>query len=144
MTEDFDDLISELEEAIQKEEKEIYSERTLEEAHNPKNVGVLKDPDGYGRITGPCGDTIQIHIKVDNGKIVDSKFITDGCGPSTASGSVITEMVKGKTIEEALMIQAKDVLAVLEGLPEESIHCPVLAVTTLKAAIEDYKYKRRG
>jgi len=141
MTEDFDDLISELEEAIQKEEKEIYSERTLEEAYNPKNVGVLKDPDGYGRIIGPCGDTIQIHIKVDNGKVIDCKFITDGCGPSTASGSVVTEMVKGKTIEEALMIQAKDVLAVLDGLPEESIHCPVLAVNTLRAAIEDYKKK---
>ncbi len=141
MTEEFDDLINELEAAIQKEEKELYSERTLEEAYNPKNVGVLDDPDGYARITGPCGDTIQIHLKVEGGKIVDCKFIADGCGPSTASGSAVTEMAKGKTIEDALLIQDKDILAVLDGLPEESIHCPVLAVNTLRAAIEDYKAK---
>ncbi len=141
MKEEFDDLINELEAAIQKEEKQLYSERTLEEAYNPKNVGVLEDPDGCGRITGPCGDTIQIHLKVEGGKIVDCKFITDGCGPSTASGSAVTEMAKGKTIEDALMIDAKAVLAVLDGLPEESIHCPVLAVNTLRAAIEDYKAK---
>jgi len=141
MTEEFDDLINELEAAIQKEEKELYSERTLEEAYNPKNVGVLEDPDGCGRITGPCGDTSQIHLKVEGGKIVDCKFITDGCGPSTASGSAVTEMAKGKTIEDALLIQDKDILAVLDGLPEESIHCPVLAVNTLRAAIEDYKDK---
>ncbi|NAS89678.1 iron-sulfur cluster assembly scaffold protein [ANME-1 cluster archaeon AG-394-G21] len=141
MTEEFGDLINELEAAIQKEEKELYSERTLKEAYNPKNVGVLEDPDGYARITGPCGDTIQIHLKIADAEIVDCKFITDGCGPSTASGSAVTEMAKGKTIEEALLIQAKDVLAVLDGLPEESIHCPVLAVNTLRAAIEDYKDK---
>jgi len=69
----------------------------------------------------------------------NSKFITDGCGPSTASGSAVTEMAKGKTIEDALMIDANAILAVLDGLPEESIHCPVLAVNTLRAAIEDYK-----
>jgi nitrogen fixation NifU-like protein len=141
MTEEFDDLINELEATIQKEEKELYSERTLEEAYNPKNVGVLEDPDGCGRITGPCGDTIQIHLKVEGGKIVDCKFITDGCGPSTASGSAVTEMAKGKTIEDALRINANAVLAVLDGLPEESIHCPTLAVNTLRAAIEDYKNK---
>ncbi|MGB7002540.1 MAG: iron-sulfur cluster assembly scaffold protein [Halobacteriota archaeon] len=141
MTEEFDDLINELEAAIQKEEKELYSERTLEEAYNPKNVGVLEDPDGYARITGPCGDTIQIHLKIADAKIVDCKFITDGCGPSTASGSAVTEMAKGKTIEDALMIDANAILAVLDGLPEESIHCPVLAVNTLRAAIEDYKDK---
>ena len=141
MKEEFDDLINELEAAIQKEEKELYSERTLEEAYNPKNVGVLEDPDGYARITGPCGDTMQIHLKVADAKIVDCKFITDGCGPSTASGSAVTEMAKGKTIEDALMIDANAILAVLDGLPEESIHCPVLAVNTLRAAIEDYKDK---
>ncbi|RCV65073.1 nitrogen fixation protein NifU [Methanophagales archaeon] len=141
MTEEFDDLINELEAAIQKEEKELYSEKTLEEAYNPKNVGVLEDPDGCGRITGPCGDTMQIHLKVEGGKIVDCKFITDGCGPSTASGSTVTEMAKGKTVEDALMIEANAVLAVLDGLPEESVHCPVLAVNTLRAAIEDYKNK---
>ncbi len=141
MTEEFDDLITELEATIQKEEKELYSERTLEEAYNPKNVGVLEDPDGYARITGPCGDTMQIHLKIADAKIVDCKFITDGCGPSTASGSAVTEMAKGKTIEDALRIEAKAILAVLDGLPEESIHCPVLAVNTLRAAIADYKAK---
>ena len=141
MTEEFDDLIGELEATIQKEEKELYSESTLEEAYNPKNVGVLEHPDGCGRITGPCGDTVQIHIKVVGGRIVDCKFITDGCGPATASGSAVTEMAKGKTIEDALRIDANAVLAVLDGLPEESIHCPTLAVNTLRAAIEDYRTK---
>ncbi len=72
---------------------------------------------------------------------MDSKFITDGCGPSIACGSVVTEMVKGKTIEEAFRIEDKDILSVLDGLPEENLHCPVLAVNTLRAAMEDYKKK---
>ncbi|MBN1761560.1 MAG: iron-sulfur cluster assembly scaffold protein [Methanomicrobia archaeon] len=133
-----------MEETIQKEEREIYTERTLEEAYNPKNVGELKNPDGAASITGPCGDTVQIHLAVKGDTIVASKFITDGCGASTACGSVITELAKGKTVEEASRIQDKDVLSVLGGLPEDNIHCALLAANTLRAALEDYKSKLSG
>jgi nitrogen fixation NifU-like protein len=135
----FDELVASIEETIQKEEREIYTERTLKEAYNPKNVGALKNPDGIARITGPCGDTVQIHLKVKEDMITDSKFTTDGCGASTACGSVITELAKGKTVEEALTIKDKDVLSILGGLPEDNIHCALLAANTLKAALEDYK-----
>ena len=152
---DFDVLLENLQAEILKEEKEIYTERTLKEAYNPKNVGVLKEPGGAARVTGPCGDTMQIHLKVKvkvkvkvnvkedlSDKIVDCKFITDGCGASVACGSVITELVKGKTIEEASMLTPESILAVLGGLPEENIHCASLAVDTLKAAIANYNEPR--
>ncbi len=138
---DLDELVRGIEERIRKEEREIYTERTLAEAYNPRNVGELGNPDGAARVTGPCGDTMQIHLRVDNGIIVASKFITDGCGASIACGSVVTELVKGKTVEEAFTIEDKDILSVLGGLPEENIHCAMLAVETLRAALEDYKSK---
>ncbi|RJS73011.1 iron-sulfur cluster assembly scaffold protein [Methanophagales archaeon] len=142
---DFDELLENLQAEILKEEKEIYTERTLKEAYNPKNVGELKKPSGAARVTGSCGDTMQIHLKVKvkedlSDKIVDCKFITDGCGASVACGSVITELVKGKTIEKASMLTPESILAVLGGLPEENIHCAALAVDTLKAAIANYSH----
>ncbi len=136
-TSDFDELTKKIEEEILKGEREVYTEKTLEEAYNPKNVGELETPSGTARVTGPCGDTLQIHIKIEENKIVDCKFITDGCGASMACGSVVTELVKGKTIEQAPTVGYKDVISVLGGLPEENIHCSVLAVDTLRAALED-------
>jgi nitrogen fixation NifU-like protein len=136
-----DKLVAGMEETIQKEEREIYTKRTLEEAYNPKNVGELKNPDGAARITGPCGDTLQIHLKVEGDTIVDSKFITDGCGASTACGSVITELARDKRVEEAATIKDKDILSILGGLPEDNVHCALLAANTLKAALDDYKIK---
>ncbi|HEX59827.1 MAG TPA: iron-sulfur cluster assembly scaffold protein [Methanomicrobia archaeon] len=121
--------------------RQIFTEKTIEEAYNPKNVGEIDNPDGAARITGPCGDTMQIHLKLDGDVIVDCKFMTDGCGPTIACGSVITELVKGRTVEEASKISEKDILDVLGGLPEEHLHCPVLAVNTLKAAIKELKKK---
>ncbi|MDF2956739.1 MAG: Fe-S cluster assembly scaffold protein IscU [Candidatus Alkanophagales archaeon MCA70_species_1] len=137
----FDDLVKELEEAIMEDARQIFTEKTIEEAYNPKNVGEIDNPDGAARITGPCGDTMQIHLKLDGDVIVDCKFMTDGCGPTIACGSVITELVKGRTVEEASKISEKDILDVLGGLPEEHLHCPVLAVNTLKAAIKELKKK---
>ncbi|MHC1599325.1 MAG: iron-sulfur cluster assembly scaffold protein [Candidatus Methanospirareceae archaeon] len=138
-----DELVDSIEKTIRTEEREIYTERTLAEAYNPKNVGELDNPDGTARVTGPCGDTVQIHLQVKNGRIVDSKFITDGCGASTACGSVVTELVKGKTVEEAFAVKDRDVLSILGGLPEENIHCALLTTNTLRAALEDYKNKKR-
>lgn len=135
-----DDFVREAEETLLEDAKKVYTEKTIEEAYNPKNVGEIKNADGAARITGPCGDTMQIHLRVNEDRIVDSKFLTDGCGATIACGSVITEMVRGRTIEEALKIDEKDILNILGELPEEHLHCPVLAINTLRAAIEDYNF----
>lgn len=139
---EFDELIRELEEAIREDEKERYGEKMVKEALNPKNVGTLENPDGAASITDAHGDTMQIHLKVEVGRIADCKFITDGRGPTIAFGSVITELVKGKTVEEAFKIEDKDIVAVLGGLPGDEEHTPELAVNTLRAALEDYKKKQ--
>ena len=115
----------------------------VKEALNPKNVGALENPDGAASITDAHGDTMQIHLKVEVGRIADCRFITDGRGPTIAFGSVITELVKGKTVEEAFKIEDKDIVAVLGGLPGDEEHTPELAVNTLRAALEDYKTKNR-
>ena len=141
---DFDKFTEGIQALVLEEARKIYSERTIREAYDPKNVGQLEDADGVGRMTGSCGDTMQIALKVDDNRIVDSKFLTDGCGASIACGSLITELIKGKSIVEALSLEAKDILSVLGGLPKESLHCSVLAVDTLKAAINDYKSRMTG
>ena len=140
---EFDELVASIDETIQKEERAIYSERALEEAYHPKNVGELKSPDGAARITGPCGDTMQIQLHVEGDILTDVKFVTDGCGASTACGSVITELAKGKTVEGASRIKDADVLAVLGGLPEENVHCALLAANTLNAALDEYRNKQK-
>ena len=134
----FEVMIRDLEKSIKEDEKEFYGEKTVEEAYNPKNIGMLENPDGAARITDSHGNTMQIHLKVEGERISDSKFLVDGGGPLVAFGSVITELVKGKTIEEALRIGEKDIETVLGGLPEDDEHTPELAVNTLKAALEDY------
>jgi len=126
------------EELIQAEMRKIYSETTIDHAMNPRNVGDMADADGFARVTGPCGDTMEIWLRIKNGTIAEASFLTDGCGTSIASGSMVTEMVKGKSITEARKIGQQDVLTVLGGLPEESEHCALLAANTLKAAIRDY------
>jgi nitrogen fixation NifU-like protein len=135
----FEEMVTELEEKIRAEEKEYFGEKTVEEAFNPKNVGELEHPDGAARLTDTDEDTMQIHLKVDDGIITEIKFITDARGPTIAFGSVITELVKGKTVEEAAKIEAEDIVLVLGGLPEDDPHTPELAVNTLRAALENYK-----
>jgi NifU homolog involved in Fe-S cluster formation len=141
---DLNAFVEEIEAKILEEEREIYTERTLKEANDPKNLGEIKGANGFGKVTGPCGDTMQICLKIEDDKITGSKFLTDGCGSSIACGSVITELVKSKSIEEALKVGDKDILSVLGGLPEENLHCSVLAADTLRAAIEDYIDKGKG
>ena len=104
----------------------------------PRNLGELPTPDGFATVTGPCGDTMEIYLRVRDNKIMNVSFRTDGCGPSIASGSMITEMVRQITIGEAQRIGQQDVLTALGGLPEESEHCALLAANTLKKAIKDY------
>ena len=127
-----------LDEQIMAEMRKIYSEKVIDHAMNPRNVGRIMNADGFARITGTCGDTMEISLKVRDGKIVDAKFWTDGCSAIIACGSMATELVKGKSVDEALRIDSEHILSALGGLPKESIHCAVLASDTLRAAIENY------
>ena len=128
----------EFQELIKAQMRKIYSETVIDHAMNPRNLGDMEDADGFGRVTGPCGDTMEIWLRAKNGGLTDATFLTDGCGTSLASGSMVTEMAKGKEITEALKISQQDVLTALGGLPEESQHCALLAANTLKEAIRNY------
>ncbi len=134
MTSEFD----ELQELVKTEMRKVYSETTIDHAMNPRNVGDIQNADGFARVTGPCGDTMEIWLKVNTGTIANAAFTTDGCGPSIASGSMVTEIAKGKNVSEARKISQQYVLSALGGLPEESEHCALLAANTLKEAIRDY------
>ena len=142
MSIDIDELAKRLETQVLEDARAVFSETVIEYAYNPRNVGEISDADGVGRITGTCGDTVQIQIRVENGRISESRFITDGCGTSIACGSMLTEMITDKTIEEALAITSDDLLRSLDGLPEEYVHCSVLAVNVLREAIQDYRELR--
>lgn len=116
-----------------------YSEKVLDHYQNPRNVGEIEDADGVGVVGNPvCGDMMKITIRVENGRIADIKFKTFGCGAAIATSSMVTELVKGKTIEEALQVTNKDVADALDGLPPIKMHCSLLAEEAIKAAIEDY------
>lgn len=122
----------------------MYSEKVLEHFKNPRNMGEIPDADGIGTVGNPvCGDMMTIYIKVSDDRIEDIKFKTFGCGAAVATSSMVTELAKGKTLEEALKITRKDVADALEGLPPVKMHCSNLAADALKAAIEDYYKKKR-
>jgi nitrogen fixation NifU-like protein len=118
--------------------RDVYSETVIDHAMNPRNVGNLEVVDGYASTTGPCGDTMDIWLKVKDNTIVKATFMTDGCTTTIAAGSMVTELAKGKSVNQALRIGQEDVLEALSGLPEESQHCALLAANTLKAALRDY------
>jgi len=117
----------------------LYSEKVMEHFKNPRNVGEMENPDGVGHVGNPvCGDIMELYIKVNDGIIVEAKFKTFGCGAAIATSSIVTEMVKGKSIEKALKISNKAVAEALDGLPPVKMHCSVLAEEALQSAIEDY------
>lgn len=120
----------------------MYSEKVMDHFMNPRNVGEIPDADGVGMEGNPtCGDVMKIFIKVENGRIIDAKFKTFGCGASIAVSSMVTEMVKGKTLEEALQISKETVAEALGGLPPQKMHCSNLGADALRKAIEDYRSK---
>lgn len=120
-----------------------YSEKVMEHFMHPRNVGRIEDADGVGRAGNPiCGDIMAIYIKVKDDVITDIKFETFGCGAAIATSSMVTELVKGKTIEEALKITNRAVAEALDGLPPIKMHCSLLAEEGVKAAITDYKKKQ--
>ena len=121
---------------------EGYSEKVMEHFMNPRNVGVLEDANGIGEVGNPrCGDIMKMYIKVDDDIIKDIKFQTFGCGAAVATSSMVTEMVKGKSLDEALKITNQQVAEALDGLPPLKMHCSNLAEQGIKAAIEDFKKK---
>jgi nitrogen fixation NifU-like protein len=122
-----------------------YSEKVMEHFANPRNVGEIEDADGVGTVGNPvCGDVMKIYLKVENNVITDVKFKTFGCGAAIATSSMATEMIKGKTIEEALKLTNKAVAEALGGLPPVKMHCSVLAEEAVQAAIDDYLKKTTG
>ena len=124
----------------------LYSEKVMDHFQNPRNVGKMEDPSGVGEVgNAKCGDIMRMYLKVnDETRVIeDVKFITFGCGSAIATSSMATEMIKGKTIEEALKLSNKAVTEALDGLPAHKIHCSVLAEEAVRAAVKDY-YDRNG
>ncbi len=121
----------------------MYSEKVMDHFRNPRNVGVIEDADGVGEVGNPvCGDIMKIYLRIKDNRIVDAKFQTFGCGAAIASSSMATELVKGKTLEEAWEISNRAVAEALEGLPPIKMHCSVLAEEGIHKAINDYRQKQ--
>ena len=122
----------------------LYSEKVMDHLMHPRNVGVIEDADGIGEVgNAKCGDIMKIYLKIENDIIVDVKFETFGCGSAIASSSMATEMIKGKSIGDALQLTNKAVAEALEGLPAHKMHCSVLAEEAIKSAVKDY-YDKNG
>ncbi|NLT16638.1 MAG: Fe-S cluster assembly scaffold protein NifU [Clostridiales bacterium] len=122
----------------------MYSEKVMDHFANPRNVGEIENPDGVGQVGNPtCGDIMRITLKIENNVIVDAKFKTFGCGAAVASSSMATEMIIGRTVDEALKLTNRAVMEALGGLPPVKIHCSVLAEQAVQAAIDDYRSKQK-
>jgi len=123
----------------------VYSEKVMEHFKNPRNVGEMENPDGIGHVGNPvCGDIMELYIKVKDNIITDARFKTFGCGAAIATSSMVTELVKGKSIDDALKISNSAVAEALGGLPPVKMHCSVLAEEALRSAIDDYQNKQAG
>jgi nitrogen fixation NifU-like protein len=117
-----------------------YSEIVMDHFANPRNMGDMDEPSAVGNVGNPaCGDMMRLYLKIEDGVVVDAKFKTFGCGAAIASSSMLTEMIKGKTIDEVMKISNQEVVDALGGLPPVKIHCSVMAEEALKAAMEDFE-----
>lgn len=122
-----------------------YSEKVREHFANPRNVGTLADANGVGEVgNAACGDIMKMYLKIEDGIITDVKFNTFGCGAAIATSSMATEMIRGKTIEEARQLTNRAVAEALDGLPPVKMHCSVLAEEAIKAALQDYEARQQG
>ena len=122
---------------------EDYNDKVMDHFQNPRNMGSIEDPDGVGHVGNPtCGDVMELYIKVDDDKIKDAKFKTFGCGAAIATSSMVTELVRGKTIEESKKISNDAVTEALGGLPDVKKHCSLLAEEALEDALQDYDSKK--
>jgi len=144
MSNDFEKMVNELQTSIIEDARKVYSEKVIERWLNPGNFGKIRNPDGSAKIKGPCGDTMQISFKVKDGRLSKIKFVTDGCASSIAAGSMAAELANGRRVEEAAEISQQIILDALDGLPEESVHCALLASNTLKEAVKNYFDTKRN
>ena len=138
---DFVKMVEDLQKKIEYEEEVTYSQTVIREYRNPSNFGVIENPDAFGEVKGPCEDTMKISLRIEDSKIRDARFWTDGCGATIACGSMLTKMIKGKTIDEAADITSEKLTNVLGGLPKEHLHCSKLAVDSLQKVIKNYNKK---
>lgn len=135
----FENFLEKLQKKIECEEEQKYSKVVISEYRNPNNFCDIKNSDTSGKIKGPCGDTMKISLKINNDKITEAFFWTDGCGATIACGSMITKMVKGVLLDKAANMTSENLTEALNGLPEEHLHCSKLVIDTLKKAIKNYK-----
>ena len=142
MDSDLEKLANELQKAIDEDARNTYTEEVIQYSSHPKNLGKMNDPDGSASIKGLCGDTMEIYLTITSETVIDARFNTDGCGVTLACGSVATELVKGKSITDVLMISPADIIYALKKLPEENLHCAILSVSTLHKALADYLLRR--
>jgi nitrogen fixation NifU-like protein len=141
MNDRIDDFISGLQEQIFEETRAAYGEVGFQRWRNPLYRGAMKNADGYGRLTGTCGDTMQIFLKIEKDKVKAASFLTDGCGSSAVCGSLAAELSLGRTPDELMDFTGEKILDVLGVFPEEDKHCAFLAAETVQAAIGDYMKK---
>jgi nitrogen fixation NifU-like protein len=134
-TNDFDRWLTALQEAIREREEALYSARVLAEARQPHNMAVMGYADAYGLVFGPCGDTMEFFLLLDGRQLKKATFMTDGCGPTVACGSMLSRMVEGMSLDQALAIEPEALILALDGLPAEHVHCATLAVNTLREAL---------
>ena len=144
MSTDFDRSMEELEQQVIEQARAFYSAKVIEEFYHPKNLGRMPEPDARGLVHGWCGDTMEIYLRLDGERIKKATFVTDGCGPTVACGSMLTTMVQGMSLQEASEVRPKDLLEALDGLPEESTHCAELAVSTLQNALLNWRVEQDG
>jgi len=142
MRESFDDFVQKLQEQIFEGTKETYGEKFFQRWQNPLYSGTMSDPDGFARIKGTCGDTMEIYLKFENNLIKEALYQTDGCGSSNVCGSFAAEMSLGKSPDEMLSITGEEILRKLGRFPKEEEHCAYLAAETLQEALNDYMIKQ--
>ncbi|MFO7987145.1 MAG: iron-sulfur cluster assembly scaffold protein [Desulfatiglandaceae bacterium] len=143
MSDDLDDFVNNLQEQIFEETRETYGQVAFERWLNPQYAGTMENPDGFGRVTGSCNDTMEIFLRFEDGRVAEASFQTDGCGSSAVCGSFAAEMALGKTPDELVEVTGEAILQKLGGLPEEDQHCAFLAGETLQEALHDYMVKQR-
>lgn len=131
------------EHVLKKRLAKVYNDTVIDHALNPRNYGTLDNPDGSGGIDGWCGDSMDIWLKIDDNIVTDARFTTDGCESTIAAGSMVTELAKGKTVDQVLSITEDTIVQALGGLPADSMHCASLAALTLQAALKDYTAKKQ-
>jgi len=143
MSDDFDDFARELQDQIYEETRRTYGQVAFERWLKPRYVGFMDSPDGYGRVTGSCGDTMEIFLRFEEDSVTEATFQTDGCGASTVCGSFAAELALGKNPDDVAGITGETILEILGGLPEQDQHCAFLAAETLQEALGDYMMKQR-